>query len=181
MNLHKITRIKTKINQQEQFKNISISVFSCYRFSLLERFLFHMEESGGVVQSPSFWQMVRARANVGLGDRPRTRWAQVRDKPHTANLAHHQTTWQLSEGNNYRSKVLYSHRFENEMKLVFPSAATTSKEMLITFQTLSFVPTPLRNLKQIQQTDIQRKEGFVKRLSTLNIYLHQISPSKRQR
>lgn len=140
-----------------------------------------MGESGGVVQSPSFWQMVRARANVGLGDRPRTRWAQVRNKPHTANLAHHQTTWQLSEGNNYRSKVLYSHRFENEMKWVFPSAATTSKEMLITFQTLSFVPTPLRNLKQIQQTDIQRKEGFVMRLSTLNIYLHQISPSKRQR
>lgn len=64
-----------------------------------------MGKDGGV-RSPNFRQMVGAGASVGLGERPGTRWAQVRDKPHTANLEHHQTSWQLSEGNNYRSKVL---------------------------------------------------------------------------
>lgn len=48
--------------------------------------------------------MVRANARAGMGWRPGTRWARARDKPHTATLAHHQTSWQLSEGNNYRKQ-----------------------------------------------------------------------------
>lgn len=100
--------------------------------------------------------MVGANASIDLGEMLGTRWARVGDKLHTANLAHHQTSWQLSEGNNYRSKVLWSGRFENEMKTNFSLHSYNqyrNADYLSNVYVVTFVPYPLRNIKHNPQTD----------------------------
>lgn len=92
--------------------------------------------------------MVGTGTSVGLGKRLGTRWAQARDKPHTASLASHQTCWHVSEGNDYPSKVPYTrarcHTAEAlEMRwneFFSPPTATMNTGKLITSETSVWFP-----------------------------------------